>query len=279
MVKQILLNDGNNIPAFGFGTWQTPSGQASAAVEAAIKTGFTHIDTASLYANEEAVGQGIRQSQVDRSTLFVTTKVWNTERGYDKTCRSFEQSLKLLGMDYVDLFLIHWPANPFQFDNWKELNLDTWRALETFKKEGRAKSIGISNFMPRHILPLLDKCEIVPSVNQIEYHPGWMQRDCVDFCRENGIAVEAWSPLANGDAFKMPLIIELAKKYQCSIPQLVLQWVMQAGIIPLSKSVHPERIQDNFKALDLVLAPEDIARIDALGPCGGKCRNPDVVKY
>lgn len=278
-MNNIQLNNGVLIPQLGFGTWQAPADVAGAAVESAIKTGYTHIDTAAAYNNEEAVGEGVRRSGIARRDLFITTKVWNTERGYDKTCRAFDASLKRLGMDYVDLYLIHWPAHPFMFDNWKELNAETWRAMEQFVAEGRARAIGVSNFMPRHLLPLLDKATIVPAINQIEYHPGWMQQDCVEFCKEHGIAVEAWSPLANGDAFKMPLMQELAEKYQRSIPQIILQWAIAAGIIPLSKSVTPERIQANFKCTDFTLSAEDTARIDALEPCGGKCRNPDLVKY
>lgn len=278
-MKTITLNCGTSIPAFGYGTWQTPPSVCREATLCALQTGFRHIDTASLYGNEAEVGQAVQQSGVPREQLFITTKVWNTERGYGRTLRSFQESLDKLGMEYVDLFLIHWPAVSAQYNCWKELNAETWKAMEELFEQGRARAIGVSNFMPRHLEPLLDSARIVPAVNQIEYHPGWMQRECVDFCSQRGIAVEAWSPLANGDAFKMPLLQELSGKYGRSISQIVLQWVMSHGVIPLSKSVTPSRIAENFASTGFTLSAEDIARIDALEPCGGKCRNPDIVKY
>lgn len=278
-MKTLKLNSGYEIPYFGYGTWQTPADEAQRAVEHAIRTGFNHIDTAAFYQNEEAVGRGIRQSGARREDIFLTTKVWNTERGYDKTRRSFEESLKKLGTDYVDLYLIHWPANPFQFDNWKQLNLDTWRAMEDLVDEKLVRSIGVSNFMPRHLKPLMEKARIMPAVNQIEYHPGWKQQQCVDFCHQNGIVVEGWSPLAQGDVFKVPLLKELSQKYEKSISQIVLSWVMVCGVIPLSKSVTPSRIEENFLSMELSLQREDIEKIDSLDCTLGKCRNPDLVSY
>lgn len=279
MMKQIKLNNGVEVPALGYGTWQTAPEVCREATLCAIRTGFRHIDTASLYKNEAEVGQAVRESGVPRSELFITTKVWNTERGYGRTLRSFDESLERLGTDYVDLYLIHWPAVSSQYECWKELNAETWKAMERIYSEGRARAIGVSNFMPRHLEPLLDSATVLPAVNQIEYHPGWMQKECVDFCTSRGIAVEAWSPLANGDAFGMPLLQELSAKYGRSISQIVLAWVMSHGVVPLSKSVTPGRIAENFAAAEFSLSPEDIARIDALEPCGGKCRNPDLVKY
>ncbi|MBQ0080997.1 MAG: aldo/keto reductase [Alistipes sp.] len=278
-MKTIKLNSGHEIPYFGYGTWQTPEDEAQKAVEHAIRIGFNHIDTAAFYQNEQAVGQGIHHSGVRREDIFLTTKVWNTERGYNRTRRSFEESLRKLDTPYVDLYLIHWPANPFQFDNWKEINLDTWRALEDLQQEGLVRSIGVSNFMPRHLKPLMEKARIMPAVNQIEYHPGWMQKECVDFCQKNGITVEGWSPLAQGDVFKVPLLQQMSQKYGKSITQIVLSWVMACGVIPLSKSVTPSRIEENFQSMELCLEKEDIEKINSLDCNIGKCRNPDLVNY
>ena len=277
------LNSGYAIPAVGFGTWQSEPEKTAAAVQTAIECGFRHIDTASLYRNEKEVGEGVaaalKAGGLRREDIFVTTKVWNSERGYGRTLRSFEQSISSLGMEYVDLFLIHWPAVPSQYECWKELNLETWRAMEKLVGDGRVRSIGVSNFMPRHLEPLLDSCRILPAVNQIEYHPGWTQPECVEFCKKHGILVEAWSPLANGDALKNESLIAMAEKYGVSVSQLVLNWVAANGVIPLSKSVTPSRIMENAQAFDFVIAEEDLRSITAITEPMGKRRNPDLVLY
>ncbi len=277
------LNTGYEIPEIGYGTWRTPVEVSRQSVYDALRTGFRHIDAAASYDNETGVGQGLAdafdEGIVKREDIFVTSKVWNTERGYDRTLRAFDKTMSDLGLGYLDLYLIHWPANPFQFDNWKQLNADTWRAMEQMVKEGRVRSIGLSNFMPRHILPLLDTAEIIPAVDQIEFHPGWTQPECVRFCRERDICVEGWSPLAEGGPLKEPLLTELAAKYGKSVPQIILNWVMRCGIIPLSKSVTPSRMKENLDADSFIISDEDLTAISALGYCGGKCRNPDLVPY
>jgi len=271
------------MPKMGFGTWQVPAEVATESVAHAIATGYRHIDGAAAYENEPQVGAGIRKGLQEcglkRSDIFVTSKVWNTNRGYDKTMKSFDKTLADLGLEYLDLFLIHWPANPFQFDNWKQLNLDTWRAMEQCVRDGRVRAIGLSNFMPRHMIPLMKEVEIAPAVNQIEYHPGWIQQECVDYCRENSIAVQAWSPLGQGSALTHPLIVELAEKYGKTASQVVLSWVMGNDIVALTRSVKPVRIEENFAACDFQISSDDTARINALNPFGGKCRNPDLVPY
>lgn len=260
------LNNGIDIPSMGFGTFLAPEGDVTKdAVRCAIETGYTLIDTAAVYKNEKSVGRGIQESGVAREQLFVTSKLWNTERGYDTTLRAFEKTMSDLQLEYLDLYLIHWPANKKQFGDANDtINQETWRAFETLHKEGRIRAIGLSNFMPHHLQPILDKAVVMPAVNQIEYHPGMMQKECVEFCQRNDIAVEAWSPLGRGRELENPLLKQIAGKYECTVAQLIITWVMQHNIIPLVKSVHPERIKENFALPGVVLTPEEMAVIDAL---------------
>ena len=260
------LNNGIDIPSMGFGTFLAPEGDVTKdAVRCAIETGYTLIDTAAVYKNEKSVGRGIQESGVAREQLFVTSKLWNTERGYDTTLRAFEKTMSDLQLEYLDVYLIHWPANKKQFGDANDtINQETWRAFETLHKEGRIRAIGLSNFMPHHLQPILDKAVVMPAVNQIEYHPGMMQKECVEFCQRHDIAVEAWSPLGRGRELENPLLKQIAGKYECTVAQLIITWVMQHNIIPLVKSVHPERIKENFALPGVVLTPEEMAVIDAL---------------
>lgn len=274
------LNSGYLIPAIGFGTWQTPDGETAVnAVRTAIQAGYRHIDTAAIYENEVGVGEGIRQSGVDRRSLFITSKVWNSERGYDSTLRAFDKTIADLGLDYLDLYLIHWPAAAHQYAGWKELNSATWSALEHLYCEGRVRAIGVSNFMPHHLKPLLEKAEVVPAINQIEYHPGQMQQECVDFCRDNGILVEAWSPLGTGRLLDNPTLVLIAEKYGKSVAQLCIRWALQNGTLPLPKSITPSRIVDNLEVYDFKISDADMAAINALPYSGGSGLDPDAVPF
>lgn len=276
-MKTITLSNGTAIPAMGFGTYRMEPEKTAATVKCAIEAGWRHIDTATIYGNEKEVGQGVRESGVPREELFITTKLQGRDRdkGYDGALRAFDLSLEMLGMDYVDLYLIHWPASPFFHDDWKRLNADSWKAMERLCREGRIRAIGVSNFMPRHLKELLKTAEIVPMVNQIEFHPGWLQKDCTDFCREKGIAVEAWAPLIKGEVLTNGVIGNIAAVHGCSPAQVVLSWVLSQDIIPLCKSVTPSRIAENLKSGDLVLTAGEIAAISAMSGCGGRCYNPD----
>lgn len=273
------LNNGIEIPSMGFGTYKMAPEDTKASVLCALRSGWRHIDTAAFYRNEAEVGEAVRESGIARSEIFVTTKLWNADRGYDSALRAFDRSQEALGLDYVDLYLIHWPASPFFWDDWKKINADSWRALERLYKEGRVRAIGLSNFMPRHILPLLEGAEIAPMVDQIEFHPGWMQQDCLDFCREHSMVVEAWAPLIKGEALSHPVITGIAGRLGWTPSQVVLSWVRACGVVPLCKSVTPSRIAENLAAGSLELGPEDVAAISALHAVGGRCYNPDCCNF
>lgn len=268
MEKSIKLNNGVLIPQPGFGTFMTKDGEeAIQAVKWAVETGYRHIDTAAIYNNEKGVGEGIRQCGVSREELFVTSKVWNSERGYDKTLKAFDKTMNDLGLDYLDLYLIHWPANERQFGKKaSKLNQETWRAMEKLYEEGRIKAIGVSNFMPHHIERLMDKATVKPAVNQIEFHPGLLQKECVEFCKEQEITVEAWSPLGRGELIFDELLMGLAEKYGSTVAQLIIRWVMQHDIVPLVKSTKQTRIEENFQVFDFEISSEDMQRIDEMKP-------------
>lgn len=273
------LNNGHEIPCVGFGTWQTPDGETAVmAVSEAIKAGYRHIDTAACYENEVGVGQGIKASGMEREKLFVASKVWNTERGYEKTMAAFEKTLSDLGLGYLDLYLIHWPASSSQFENWEEINLDTWRAMTELYQAGRIKAIGVSNFLPHHLETLL-KTEVPPMVNQIEYHPGLTQTETVEYCKEHNIAVEAWSPLGTGRMLNNETLKSIAEKYGKSVAQLCIRWCLQNGILPLPKSVTPSRIIENTGVFDFEIAAGDMDTINSMPYFGGSGLHPDEVKF
>lgn len=271
------LHNGINMPAIGFGTYKLVEGKETFdSVKFALENNYRHIDTASVYDNEKSVGEAIRQSDLDRKDIFLTTKVWNKDRGYEKTIKAFEDSIERLGVDYVDLYLIHWPANTKQFANAKEINAETWRALEDLYKQGRVKSIGVSNFLKHHLEELLETATVVPMVNQIEYHPGYTQQETVDFCNEHNIIVQAWSPLGRGRVLEHPLLIEIANKYNVTTGAVCLQFALQQGICILPKSATPERIIAN-NSIQFEMDQQDIDAINQLPEFGFSNLNPDTV--
>jgi len=251
------LHNGVKMPYFGLGVYLSEDGQEVInAVKWALDEGYRHIDTASVYKNESGVGQGIRESSVAREKVFLVSKVWNSDQGYDSTLRAFDDSMARLGTDYLDLYLIHWPvAGKYK---------DTWRALERLYTEKRIRSIGVSNFLQHHLEDLLTSAAVVPMVNQMEFHPYLVQQDLLDYCRKHGIQYEAWSPMMQGKIFAMDIFKEMAQKYQKSIAQIVLRWDLQKGVVTIPKSSKRERIASNADIFDFELSAEDVAFLDQL---------------
>lgn len=279
-MNHFTLNNDVQIPSIGFGTWLLDGDKVIEPVKMALEKGYTHIDTAAIYKNEKEIGEVLKASNVDRSKLFITSKCWNTERGYDKTLAAFEQTLKDLQTDYLDLYLIHWPANETQFpENWAEINADTWRAFEEIYKSGRVKSIGVSNFNINHLEALLKTADIKPMVNQIELHPGHSQPELVAFCKENDILVQAWSPLGSGRILENELIVKLAEKYNVSVGQICINYCLSKGILPLPRSSSEKNIEGNLDSESFTLSAEDIKAIDDLPAEGFSGLNPSKVDF
>lgn len=276
---RIPISNGTSIPCVGFGTWKTPNEEAEKSVAEALRVGYRHIDTATAYGNEAGVGKAIAESGIARKDIFLTSKLWNPHQGYQSTLDAFARSLEMLQTDYLDLYLIHWPHDRKYFDNWKEMNIETWRAFEKLYGEGKIKAIGVSNFRPHHIENLVDNCEIAPMVDQIEIHPGMPQDDMIAYCREHNIVVEGWSPMATGRIFSVPEVQELAKKYGKTVAQVVLRWHVQRGVIPLPKSVTPSRIAENSQIFDFSLEESDMQVISNLQGCGWSNLDPDNLIY
>ena len=274
------LSNGVEIPCIGFGTWQTPDGDVAVnAVKSAISAGYRHIDTAQAYGNEESVGRAIRECGIKREELFVTTKIWNSAHSYDLAMESVRESMRKLGLDYLDLVLIHWPNPAPLRDRWEEANAETWRALEELYEAGKIRAIGISNFRRRHIEALLKTAVIRPMVNQIRLCPGDTQDEVVEYSRSQGMILEAYSPLGMGKIFEVPEMKELAEKYHRSIAQICVRWSLQRGYLPLPKSVTPARIEENLKVFDFELEDGDVRLIAGLKGCVGLAADPDTVPF
>ncbi|MEG0284812.1 MAG: aldo/keto reductase [Vagococcus sp.] len=274
------LNNGIKIPKVGFGTWQTPDGDvAEESVVAALEAGYRHIDTAAIYGNEESVGRGIKRSGLNRDELFITTKLWNDKHSYEGAKQGIDESLKKLDLDYVDLYLIHWPNPAGIRGEFETANSEAWRAMEEAVNEGKIKAIGVSNFHPHHIDALLKTAKIKPAVNQIFLNPSDAQPEIVSYCQEKNILLEAYSPLGTGKIFEVAELQTIAASYNKTVAQVVLRWSLQHGFLPLPKSVTPSRIKENFEIFDFVLTDEDMEKINSLRGTAGLALNPDETTF
>ncbi len=276
MIKSItdsaVLNNGVKIPWLGFGVFQTPVGEVTVrSVCTALEVGYRHIDTAMIYENEADVGKAIQQSGVPRQEIFVTTKVWNSDQGYESTLKAFDVSRKLLDMDVIDLYLVHWPV--------VGKYVETYKACEKLYQEGKVRAIGVSNFMVHHLEYLLPRVEIVPTINQVEWHP-WLQLPkLVRYCRKHGIQLQAWAPLIEGKGLTIPKIIEISKKYGKSPAQVIIRWDLQRKVVTIPKSITPSRIQENAEVFDFELARDDVAAMDGLDENKRMFSDPDYFDF
>ena len=269
------LNNGVKIPCVGFGTYKAAQGKTAEVIRTAIDAGYRYFDTASFYGTEPYLCEAVKDSGIPREKFFITSKVWKTEMGYERTKEAFEATLERLGTDYLDLYLIHWPLPEPDYEDWKALDLETWRALEEFYKEGRVRAIGLSNFLPHHIENILQNCEIRPAVDQIEFHPGYSQEAALRYCREKEILVQGWSPLGRMRVSKEPLILELAEKHGVSAAQICLRYALQRNVIPLPKSSSIERMKQNQELFGFEISGEDMYRLETMPQTGWSGEHPD----
>ncbi|WP_404802062.1 aldo/keto reductase [Bacillus tianshenii] len=257
LTSTTTLHNGVEMPWFGLGVFKVEEGQeVESSVKMAIQAGYRSIDTAAIYKNEDGVGKAIKEAGVPREELFITTKVWNADQGYESTLAAFDASMEKLGLEYLDLYLVHWPV--------KGKYVDTWKALEKLYADGKVRAIGVSNFHIHHLQDILDVAEVKPMVNQVEYHPKLSQVGLLNFCKENGIQMEAWSPLMQGELLQNEVLMELAEKYNKSVAQIILRWDLQNGVVTIPKSVKEHRIKENADIFDFEITDEDMQKIHAL---------------
>lgn len=274
------LNNGVKIPVVGFGTWQTPDGEvAEKSVLAALNSGYRHIDTAAAYGNEESVGRAIKKSGIRRDELFVTTKLWNSDHGYENTKKAIDTSLMKLGLDYLDLYLIHWPNPVALRDNWAELNSESWQAMEEAQKAGKIRAIGVSNFRKHHLDALLENADVIPAVNQIYLNPSDLESDVRKENDKHQILSEAYSPLGTGDLLGNELVNKLAQEHGKSPAQILIRWSLEHGFLPLPKSVHEEYIKANGQVFDFSLSADEMKLLDGLEGKGNSALDPDQANF
>lgn len=276
-MEKFTLSNGVEIPAVGYGTYLT-SEKDDGTVAAALAAGYRHFDTASFYDTEQALGDALKAAGVPREELFLTSKLWKDEMGYENALAAFERSLQKLGTDYLDLYLIHWPRTDDLTAEWRQLDRDTWRALEELYRAGRVRAIGVSNFLPHHLRNLMETAEIAPMVNQIEFHPGYPQTWNVEFCKAHGILPEAWSPLGRTRVLQDERLAGIAAKYGKTVAQLCVRFALQCGVVPLPKSSSPARMKANLDVFDFVISDEDMDRILTLPQFGWSGLHPDYPK-
>ena len=276
MGNYFALRNGVQMPSVGYGTYKTTDNKDEQLISMALEAGYRLLDTAAFYGNEEFIGNAIRKSKIPREELFLTSKVWKTELGYEKTMKSFEQSLLRLGTEYLDLFLIHWPRPDLETKNWEKLVQESWKALEDLYQQGKIKSIGVSNFLPHHLEVLKETAQVLPMVDQLELHVGYMQEAAVQYCKENGIQVQAWSPLGRRRVLEEPMVLQMAQKYGVSPAQLLLKFLLQQGIAVIPKASSFERMKQNLVDLKFEISFCDLSMLRSLPQCGWSGEHPDL---
>ena len=274
-MEHYILNNGVEIPAVAFGTYKAADGKSADVIRTAIEAGYRYFDTASFYGTETYLAEAVRESGISRDEIFIASKLWKTEMGYDNVKKAFERTLENLETDYLDLYLIHWPLPEPGYKEWKQLDKETWRAMEELYQEGKIRAIGLSNFLPHHIENILEDCTVRPAVDQIEYHPGYSQEAVVQYCKERHILVQAWSPIGRQRVLTEGLVQELAEKYGVSPARICLKFAVQRGIIPLPKSSSMERMKDNLDLYSFEMEQEDIWRLATMPQAGWSGEHPD----
>ena len=274
-MKHYILNNGVEIPAVAFGTYKAVDGKSADVIRTAIEAGYRYFDTASFYGTETYLAEAVRESGIARDEIFIASKLWKTEMGYDNVKSAFRRTLDNLKTDYLDLYLIHWPLPEPGYKDWKQLDKETWKAMEELVREGKIRAIGLSNFLPHHIENILEDCTVRPAVDQIEYHPGYSQEAVVQYCKERDILVQAWSPIGRQRVLTEPLVQELAGKYGVSPAKICLKFAVQRGIIPLPKSSSMERMKENLDLWSFEMDEEDIWRLATMPQAGWSGEHPD----
>lgn len=269
------LSNGMRLPSVGYGTYKTADGRSAELLSLAVEAGYRYFDTASFYGTEPYLAKAIRDSGLPRGDFFIASKAWKSEMGYKETKAAFQRSLEVLGTDYLDLYLIHWPLPSAGYRGWERLDAETWRAMEELYQAGRIRAIGVSNFLPHHIENLLRNSAVPPMVDQLEFHPGYTQEAAVRYCEEHGIQVQAWSPMGRARVLEDPLIVELAQKHGVSPAQVCLRFALERGVMPIPKASSLERMKENRNLFSFALSPEDRHRLDTLPPIGWSGEHPD----
>ena len=274
-MEYATLINGVRIPVIGFGTYKAVAGEDKDVIFRALQVGYRHIDTAAFYNNEEIVRDSIARSGIPREEIFITSKLWKDSMGYRQAKESFRKSLERLGTDYLDLFLIHWPKSSLEKEDWESEMQETWRALEELYEDGKVRAIGVSNFLPHHLMTLMETAKIAPMVDQMEFHPGYMQKTAVDYCQQHDILVEGWSPIGRMRMADDPTVAEMADRYDCTVAQLCLRFCLQCHVVPLPKSSSEGRMRENLDVFDFEISQKDMSVLMTLPQLAWSGEHPD----
>lgn len=273
-----ILNNNMKVPSIAFGTWKFHNDETTVEIiKNAIESGYRYIDTAKAYGNEEVIGKGIKTSKIAREDIIIGGKLWNEDRGYDNIIKACQETIKRLECDYLDIYLVHWPASPAVHENWKEINQETWNAMEYLYEQGLVKAIGVCNFKVNQLEELIKKCKVKPMVNQIEFHPGFMQKEIVDYCKEKDILVEAWSPLGSGRMLKKEELKTVAQKYGKDVAQICIKWCLQNEVLPIPKTKDTDRMKSNLNVFDFEISAEDMQYLNNLPYLGGSGLDSETI--